>query len=182
LRRISRDDKPYTLADGVIEDINAKVKYYGVSPRMGDALRQMQSGMGSVVAGARREGLEPALVVYAALAVTDGGRTGRDPAEAGRSMLLPLAALSKTMGKIDADSSLLVLAAHTEGAGTKRNHPLLSKVRKLRSPFFERNVWELRERGLLSERAYDFVISFLACGVIAQNPRGFGVDAEALSL
>jgi pSer/pThr/pTyr-binding forkhead associated (FHA) protein len=183
LHRISRDDKSYALDDATLEDIGAKVRSYGTSAAMSGALRQMQAGMGSVVAGARREGLEPALIVFAGLATTDGGRNGRDPSEAARALLPELAELSKTFGSVDADSSLIILAAHTEGAGTKRSHPLLSKVRRsVRNPLAERNVWYLHEHGLIGERAYDFVVSFLACGIIAQDPKRFGVDADALSL
>lgn len=181
LRQVGRG--PYSLDEGALEDISAKVEEYGESPQMGETLRQMSGGMQSVVARARDEGIEPSLVVYAALAQTDGGQSGRDPVAAARALLPELVKLSKTLGGVRADSNLIVLAAYTEGAGTRRSHPLLARVRQfVKRPLAERNVWYMYERGIINERAYDFVVSFLACGIIAQDPRRFGVDADALSL
>jgi hypothetical protein len=183
LRRIGRGERPYALNDQTLEDISGKVEEYRESPHTGEALRQMRGGMPPVVARARSEGVEPALLAYAALALTDGGRSGRDPVAAARTLLPELAKLSRTLGGVGADSNLIVLAAYTEGVGTKRSHPLLSRIRQsVNRPLAERNVWYLHERGIINERAYGFVISFLACGIIAQDPRRFGVDAEALSL
>lgn len=183
LRRIGRDDRPHALNPRTLEDISEKVEEYSQSPRMGDALRQVRGGVPSVVARARSEGIEPALVVYAALAQTGGARGGGDAAAAARALLPELVNLSKTLGGVGADSNLIVLAAYTEGAGSKRSHPLLARLRQsVNRPLAERNVWYLHERGIINERAYSFVVSFLACGIIAHDPRKFGVDAEALPL
>jgi hypothetical protein len=53
--------------------------------------------------------------------------------------------------------------------------------RVVNNPTTERNVWYLRERAALDAEAYAFVVRFLALGVIAENPRQFGVEAPALS-
>jgi hypothetical protein len=50
----------------------------------------------------------------------------------------------------------------------------------VRNPQTDRNVWFLRQKGALSNEAYEFVLRFLAYGAIAQNPRQFGLDASAL--
>jgi len=182
VRRISHDGRPYAFGEGPVNDIAARVEAYSQSPSMAGALRQMQAGMDPVVRLARREGIEPSLVVFAALAATDGGHTGRDPSDEARALLPELVELSKTFGGNGADSNLIILAAQTEGAGTKRSHPLLTRIHATRDPVGERNVWYLHDNGIINARAYDFVISFLACGIIAQDPRRFGVDADALAL
>jgi hypothetical protein len=90
--------------------------------------------------------------------------------------------LNKTLGSSGADSSLILLAAYSEGAGSKRSHPLLTRIRKLvRSPLAERNVWFLHDNGVIDDRAYDLVINFLACGIIAQDPGRFGLEIDPLS-
>ena len=80
-----------------------------------------------------------------------------------------------------ADPSLLIVAAHKIPGGSKKSHPLLEPLRRLvRNPQTDRNVWFLREKGALSDTAYEFVLRFLAYGAIAQNPRQFSLDAPAL--
>ncbi|MEJ7712178.1 MAG: hypothetical protein WKF84_20530 [Pyrinomonadaceae bacterium] len=120
--------------------------------------------------------------MYAALAETDGGRSGRDAAATAHAMLPDLVALRATLGD-DQDSSLLVVAAYTEGAGTRKSHPLLGRMRKItnKDPVAKRNVWYLHENQGIDEQAYDLVIRFIALGVIAQNPKQFGVNAEPLA-
>jgi hypothetical protein len=44
----------------------------------------------------------------------------------------------------------------------------------------DRNVWYLHNIGKINEPTYDFILSFLALGIIAQDPRGFQVDADPL--
>jgi len=58
---------------------------------------------------------------------------------------------------------------------------LLVTIRRLvKQPLIQRNVWYLHERDGLNPQAYDFVVSFLALGAIAQDPRQFGVEAPPL--
>lgn len=182
MRRISSDDKTYGFGDKALSDIGRRVDEYAASPAVRDALQALQRGGGAVALQARREGLEPDLAIYAGLAVTDGGRAGRDPVAAGREMIPVLLSLRATFGSGDADSSLLIVAAYSgSGVGSKKSHPLLATMRRLvHSPLTQRNVWFLHERGGLAPKDYDFVVRFLALGVIAQNPRQFGVAADPL--
>ena len=65
---------------------------------------------------------------------------------------------------------------------TLESHPLLARLRRLaNNPVKERNVWFLHERGGIDAASYDLVIRFLALGVIAQNPRQYGVSTEPLT-
>jgi hypothetical protein len=182
MRRISSDEKPYVFPnEKAVRDIGQKVKEYRGSPELRGVLTSMRSASSGIAAMARREGFEPGLLIYAALAETDGGRASRDPAATARAMLPDLAALRTTFGSGSADSSLIVIAAYKDGTGTKKTHPLLATMRRLvKNPLTQRNVWYLQERGGLDSQAYDFVLRFLALGAIAQNPRQFGIEAEAL--
>jgi hypothetical protein len=181
--RISSDNRPYSFSEKALHDISQRVEEYRASPATRDAILAMQRNGSAVVAQARHEGLEPGLVVYTGLLMTDGGRSGRDPVAAAREMIPSLLALRATFGSGDADSSLLVLAAYKEaGVGTRQSHPLLERMRRLvRNPLVQRNVWYLHERGGLSDESYNFVVRFIALGAIAQNPRQFGVAADPLT-
>jgi hypothetical protein len=90
--------------------------------------------------------------------------------------------LKKTLGTESADKSLILVAAYRMGGGTKKSHPLLQTMRRLvKNPLTDRNVWYLREHGGLDDQAYHFVVSFLALGVIAENPRRFGIAASPVA-
>jgi hypothetical protein len=54
-------------------------------------------------------------------------------------------------------------------------------TRVVKNPLTDRNVWYLREHGGLDDRAYEFVVRFLALGVIGENPRRFGVAAQPVA-
>ncbi|HMF57068.1 MAG TPA: FHA domain-containing protein [Pyrinomonadaceae bacterium] len=181
--RISSDDRAYSFSEKALHDISQRIEEYRALQSTRDAILAMQRGGNAVATQARREGLEPGLVVYTGLLMTDGGRSGRDPVAAAREMIPNLLALRATFGSGDADSSLIVLAAYKEGGvGTKQSHPLLERMRRLvRNPLVQRNIWYLHERGGLGDDAYNFVVRFIALGAIAQNPRQFGVAADPLT-
>ena len=54
-------------------------------------------------------------------------------------------------------------------------------TRAVKNPLTDRNVWYLREHGSLDDAAYNFVVNFLALGVIAENPRRFNVAASPIA-
>ncbi len=184
MRRISTDSKDYSFSEKTVRDLRQKIELYrGSASTVREAIVTLQKGGPAIGAAARNEGIgQPYFILYAALAETDGGRSGRDAAATARAMLPDLVALRATLGD-DQDSSLLVIAAYPEGTGTKKSHPLLGRMRRItnRDPVAKRNVWYLRENGGINEQAYDLVIRFIALGVIAQNPKQFGVNAEPLA-
>ncbi len=182
MHRISSDDKSYSFSEAAIHDIRQKVREYKTSSSLLPALASLQRNSSVLAAQARREGIEPGLLIYAAFAQTDGGRTGMDPLATARAIMPDLIALKATFGVNDGDSSLILIAAYKMGRGEKRSHPLLATMRHLvKNPLTQRNVWYLNDKGGLDRRSYDFVVSFLALGVISQNPRQFGIPGDPLS-
>jgi predicted component of type VI protein secretion system len=181
MRRISSDDKTYSFSDKALQEIGRKVSNYRRSASLAGNLQAIQRNSAALGALARQEGLEPGLLIYAVLAHTEGGRTDVDPVAVARGIISNLLALRATFGTNDADSSLIIIAAHRIGGGGKRSHPLLVTIRRLvRHPLTQRNVWYLNERGGLEAEVYDFVVSFMALAVIAQDPRQFGVASNPL--
>ncbi len=175
LRRISSDDKPYLFPPQVLGEIQQKVKQYRAAPELGETLRALALAEAEIARLARHEGLEPDLVSYLALAETWGGATSRDLVQTARQMLPDVLSLRATFESTSADGSLIIVAAYKMGPGTKKSHPLLARMRRVvENPLTQRNVWYLYERGAIEAAVYDFVVSFLALGVIAQNPHQFG--------
>lgn len=185
IRRISSDDRAYVFPSNAVNalgDIRRRIEQYAQSPAFAGALNSMTSAAQAIAAEARREGIEPGLVISTALAESEGARTPSDQMATARRILPELLSLRKTLGTESADKSLILVAAYKMGGGTKKSHPLLrAMTRAVKNPLTDRNVWYLREHGSLGDEAYGFVVNFLALGVIAENPRRFGVAAPPIA-
>lgn len=182
LRRISRDNKPYSFSENAVKNIHSRVLELSRSANVSDSLLKLQAQSVAISSKSRKEGLQPSLVILLALALTKGGESG-DCLNAAAGALPLLASLNKTFGSSEADSSLILIAAFREGPGTRRSHPLLRRMnRVVNNPLTERNVWYLNDHKVLTTGAYELVIDTIAYGVIARNPRQFGLDNDPLSL
>lgn len=181
IRRLSSDDKTYGFSEKALQDIARKVNQFRTSSSLASNLTSLQRSGSSLSSLARQEGMEPGLLIFVVLANQEVSHSSTEPRVLAQGAIADLLALRATFGTNDADSSLLVLAAYKMGRGEKRSHPLLATIRKLvRNPLTQRNVWYLNDRGGLEPQAYDFVVSVLALGVIAQNPQQFGIAASPL--
>ena len=101
-----------------------------------------------------------------------------------------LLTLRATFGTETANSTLLLVAAYPYpfnppiGSQTRTPHPLASKLvefggRQSTVDTSEaRSVWFLREKNGITAEAYDLVIRLLAIGIISQNPRQYGIEAD----
>jgi hypothetical protein len=185
MRRISSDDKPYVFpsyAVNALGDIKHRVEQYSQSPAIAGALNSMVTAAPTIAAAARREGIEPGLVISTALAEAEGARAANAPVETARRILPGLLSLRKTLGTESIDKSLILVAAFKMGGGTKKSHPLLrTMTRAVKNPLTDRNVWYLRGHESLDNEAYEFVVNFLALGIISENPRRFGIAAPPIS-
>ncbi len=181
MRRISRDNRPYSFSENSLKELQTRVKELSRSSQLSNSLRELQEGGGPVVASAAKEGLQPGLVLLLGLALTKGGESG-DCVTAAAKALPVLAVLNKTFGSSDGDSCLILIAAFREGPGTRRSHPLLKRMSDVVSnPVNDRNIWFLNEHGKLSADAYALAIDTIAFGVITRNPREFGFENETLN-
>ena len=189
VKQMSSDEAPYNFPDNkTLVAINAKLDSFRNSSHLSGALKRLSSSDISAQAG--KEALPPALAVYTALALTDGGRNG-DPVAKATEIIPKLSAMNKMFGSSTGDSSLIVVAAFTEnitvGKDGRPYHPLLSRMTELvPTALKDRNVWFLHEHRTkagtlgISDTAYDLVLNTIALGAIAQNPKQFGIDAPAL--
>lgn len=181
MRRISRDNRPYSFSENSLKEIQTRVTELSRSSQLSNSLSELQTGSERVVASAAKEGLQPGLVLLLGLALTNGGESG-DCLKAAAKALPVLAVLNKTFGSSDGDSCLILIAAFREGPGTRRSHPLLKRMSDVVSnPVNDRNIWFLNEHGTLSADAYALAIDTIAFGVITRNPREFGFENETLN-
>ncbi|MFN7929369.1 MAG: hypothetical protein U0Y68_15775 [Blastocatellia bacterium] len=164
----------------MLEELRRRATQYA-TPALAVTLRTLASRGKETADQIRGQGLKPALLLYLALADTNGGQTG-DPLAVARQAVPDVQFLRATFGSDFADPTLLVVAAYKIPGGSKKSHPLLPVLNRLaRDPQKDRNVWFLREKSALSDAAYDFVLRFLTYAAIAQNPRQFSLDASALN-
>ncbi|MGI9069661.1 MAG: FHA domain-containing protein [Pyrinomonadaceae bacterium] len=180
LSSISRDTRP-VLTDKPLKEINAQIQRYRNSPSsLRESLRAMKQDIGAVSAAARANGLKPPLAVYATLARIDkdGGRG--DPAQVAGQICPALNRMKRIFGDELANDSLLSVAGLEEGAILQgRITRLASRVND--SPTTIRTVWYLHDHQIISPETFNFVLRFIAIGIIAQNPQKFGIAAEPLT-
>ena len=187
LKQISNDDQQYSFPPEAIDQIRDRINEYQASAAFVESLRSVASHTQTIAEQARPM-IEPALVIYTALAETSDKPTGRSPAEAARASLPVLRDIWKLLGNRTADDSLVLVAAYKVGPVTtldrtgRRSHPLLATMRRIAQGSDEkRTVWYLYKQNGIDQSTYQFVVSFLAAGILAQHPREFGLEAEPLA-
>jgi predicted component of type VI protein secretion system len=180
LTGISRDTRP-VLTERPLKEIDAQIQRYKNSPSsLANLLRAMKQNLGAVTAAAKSNGLKPSLGVYATLALIDkdGGRG--EPALVANQICPTLARMKRIFGDELANDSLLSIAGLQEGAALQAKITrLASRVND--SPTTIRSIWYLHEHQIISDETYNFVLRFIALGVIAQDPQKFGIAAEPLT-
>jgi hypothetical protein len=178
LASISRDTHP-VLTQKPLAAINSQVQQFRGSSSLPEELRAMKRALPQVAAAAKSNGVRTPLLVYVTLAKID--RDGRgDPAQVAASLCPTLARMRAVFGDELANDSLLSVAALEEGEA------LQSRITKLAgrvndSPTTIRSIWYLHDHQVISEQTYNFVIRFMAMGVIAQDPQKFGLSADPLN-
>lgn len=174
MRRISREDKQYDFSEEVLREIKVRVQRHRLSPALEAGLSALgQQGGGLAKEVQQERAMEPSLVFYVALTEMVGAQTRLDPISISRSVLQDLLEIRKDYGTDTSDSCLMVIAVHK-----MKSRALPTST--VRDAFRDRSVWYLHDHGKIDDAAYEFVLSFLAVGVIAQNPRQFGLEAQRL--
>jgi len=180
LSGISKDTH-HVLTEKPLAEINAQVQHYKGSSTLRDELQAMKRSLPQVSATAKSNGVRTALAVYATLAQIDkeGGRG--DPGQVSATVCQSLSRTRAMFGDEQiANDTLLWVASLEEGPS------LQSKITKFSgrvsdSPSTIRTIWYLHDHQVISDQTHNFVLRFLAIGVIAQNPQKFSIAADALT-
>ncbi len=181
MKRIARSDPNPFLENSQAEDVLKKVKSLKNSSALADGLRSIAGNKSQFETLANSKGLKPQFLAAAALNV------GGNPVETAQTILPILGNLRISLGTDFADDCLIIMAAYNQGKGgdfkslQQKIEGLSKKLsnegksvssRKLRS------IWFLRDKERISPAEFDNALNFLAIGVIMQNPKAFGVNAE----
>jgi FHA domain-containing protein len=180
MRRISKDPQPYAFPDeSPLREIDAALGQACKSPSLAAALQTIDRNRNEFIKFAGNQ-IAPDLLAYAVLAETGGG--GASPRylmETARLMAPRLISLRNTFGDETADSVLIFVSAYPEGVFPKGGHPLLGRIPG-DNPMRDRKVWSLARRGKFKPGQYEFVLRFIAYGIIAANPRQCGIESPKL--
>lgn len=176
LSRISKDHQRYIFRESALRDITQAIERLKGSAGTASAIASIRSRKGRIIESSKRLGLEGGLGVYAVLA-----ESATQANDSEQEVLGKLAFVSTTCGAGTIENVLVALAAYKEGTGSVRSHPLLVRIRGKIDPQTQRNVWYLREHNFISEGQYNFVVKFIALGIIAENPGFFGINTEPLA-
>jgi len=180
--RVVSDDKQelaFPPREEPRQDIQAEVRSYCGRFFLGEAIKRLNQNRQRLHGEVEKQGLKLPGVLAAALAETSGGRNG-DPVSIALQMIPGLARRRVTFGDNTADSMLIAIAAYPEGYDSKGRHPLVARIREsVQGDLGQRNVWDLRQKALTAKQ-YEFVVRFLAMGIIGRNPKQYGIDTPRL--
>lgn len=183
LSRIATNDPNAFLTASQIDALAPKIDALKNSSALAENLKAAKANSSQIGSLAESKGLTGQFL--AAAAVAQLGGTRGDPLATAQSMLPVFAGLRTSLANNLADDSLLMIAAFNQGKA--------NEFRKLRnvlealalknpgtSPREIRTIWFLKKQNRLTDAEFEFALRFLAVGTIAQNPKDFGVNAEAV--
>lgn len=183
LRRIAENDTKAFLTGKQIAVVNTKVGQFKSSSALAENLKNAKRNSSQIEELARSKNLRPQFVATAALAAL-GNQQG-DVTKTAQGMLETLSNLRASLGNELADDNLLIIAAYDQGAAGQ-NLVMRDTVAGLVNKFPNvssrtvRTIWFLKDNGKLSDSQFEFALKFLAIGIIAQNPKDFNVQSEAV--
>lgn len=182
LRRIAQKDPRAALTGKQQQILSGKINQFKNSSALAANLRSAKSNASAIQNLASQKNLKPQFLTAAALARL--GNSQGDVLSAAQQMANVLDELSRNVGDEFSDDSLLVISAYEQGAAGQTLE-MRNMLQGLTDKFPEssrriRTIWFLKENGKISESQFDFALRFLAVGTISQNPRDFGVNAEAV--
>ncbi|MBI4751651.1 MAG: hypothetical protein HY774_24480 [Acidobacteria bacterium] len=174
-RRLSTDSQPYIFSDEQLEVL--REQSFQLSQALNPYLKELnQSQVSQVVLAARREGLEPGLVVYIALAEWIENPS-QDFVPIGNKVIATIGPLANRYGVELVDKSLLLIAAY-QIAQTGSSPHTMFRERLTGSLANEtgRTIWALHRAGKISNGTLAFAFRALAIGCVVQNPAFWGIS------
>lgn len=184
LRKIALNDPKAFLTDKQAEAVSAKINGLKNSAALAENLKSVKKNAAQISSLASAQNIKPQFLATAALAKI-GNQKG-DALAVAQQMLPVLGELKITLDNKLADDNLLIIAGYERGAaGNPRALQsvleALSKQTQNTSPREIRTIWFLKQQGKITDAEYNFALQFLAIGTIAQNPKDFGIAADAIT-
>lgn len=184
LRLIAHKDPRAFLTTEQATKLTPKIKQFSGSSAVAENLKAASKSASQLKALAQQKGVRPQFLAIAAVAKL--GNSRGDVYKTAESMADVLGKLSETLGAELAEDAVLVVAAYGQGASgefLKMRNMLQELANKSpESARTIRTIWYLQQNGKITQAEFDNALTFLAIGTISQNPKDFGVNAEALTL
>ena len=184
LRRIAQNGEKAFLTGEQAKRVSTKVKQIGSSSALAENITSAKKNSAQLKTLAAAKNLKPQMLAVAAITKLGGSRG--DVMAAAASMADVLDKLTIQLGNEFPDDCLLTMAAYDQGVAgdTMKLRNMLQDLanKSNESTRTIRTIWFLQKEGKITQAQYDFALHFLAAGTIAQNPKEFGVNAEALDL
>ena len=184
LRRIAQNDPRAFLTSEQAQRITPKVKQLSGSSALADNLNSARKNSSQIKSIAQSKNLKPQFLAIAAVAKLGSNRG--DVVQTAQGMADVLDKLSVHLGNEFGEDSLLIVAAYGQGSAGDFMK-MRNMLQELANKFPEssraiRTIWFLQKNGKITQSEFDSAVNFLAIGTISQNPKEFGVNAEALTL
>ncbi len=184
VRQIAQNDPKAFLTGDQAAKVGAKVKQLGRSSALADNINSARKNAAAIKALAGQKNLRPQFLAVAAM--TKLGSSRGDVLQAATSVAEVYEKLGIHIGSENFDDALLMVAAYDQGAAgeTMKIRNMLQDLatKSTEGARTVRSIWFLEKAGKITSAEYERAITFLAIGTIAQNPKEFGVNAEALRL
>ncbi|MGD9629306.1 MAG: FHA domain-containing protein [Pyrinomonadaceae bacterium] len=184
LRKIAQNDPKIFLTTEQAERVASKIKQLGGASAIAENIKAAQKNAAQIRTIAGSKNLKPQFLAVAAIAKL--GTSRGDVVQTAQSMSEVLDKLSIQIGNELADDCLLMIAAYDQGAAgdTMKMRNMLQDLagKSTESSRTIRTIWFLQKQNKISPGEFERAITFLAIGTIAQNPKDFDVNAEALNI
>lgn len=184
IRQIAQNDPRAFLTGEQAGKVNTKITQLGRSSSLAENLNSARKNASAIKSLAASKNLKPQFLAIAA--VTKLGSSRGDVLAAAQSVAGVYDQLLIHIGNENFDDALLMVAAFDQGsAGESMKMRNMLQDLATKSPEGTRtirSIWFLEKAGKITPGEYDRALTFLAIGTIAQNPKEFGVNAEALKL
>ncbi len=184
VRQIALNDPKAFLTGEQAARVNAKIKQFGRSSTLADNLGSARKNASALRTLAQQKNLTPQFLAVAAM--TKLGNSRGDVLQAAQSVVETYGQLRIQIGNENFDEALLMVAAYDQGAAgeTMKMRNMLQDLSTKSSEGARtiRSIWFLEKNGKITPAEFERALNFLAIGTIAQNPKAFGVNAEALKM
>lgn len=183
LRRSAQNDPKAFITGQQAKMVDTQIKSLAGSGALAENISSAKRSAAQIKTLAASKNLKPQLLAIAA--ITKLGGSKGDVLQTAQSMAEVLGKLGTQIGSELGDDCLLMMAAYDQGAAgdfmKMRNMLQDLATRSPESSRAIRTIWFLKQNGKISDEQYNFALRFLAIGTISQNPKDYGVNAEALA-
>jgi hypothetical protein len=184
LRRAAQNDPRAFITGEQAQAVNSKIKSLGGLPSLADNINSARKSSAQIKALAATKNLKPQFLAVAAITKLGGSRG--DVLQTAQSIVDVLEKLDRQIGSEMGDDCLLMMAAFDQGTAgdfmKMRNMLQALAVKTPESSRAIRTIWFLKKNGKITDAEFDLSLRFLAIGTVSQNPKDYGVNAEALAL